>query len=308
MSNAVRRRGIIDLRKRRPGIRTGSTANTPRHERESLRTRRRKLRALLALFCLFVIGAAIYGLGRLSYSPKLLINNVSVAGTKDVSPKLIRAYVETGLKDGTNPILSRENIFLYPKKLIESSIEKYFSRVKEANISRAGLLAQAITVTVEERQPFALWCREAPDSAGAQEQECYLMDDTGFIYADALPFSDKVYMVFGGGLLAQAELVQNSSPIGETFLPKNLGGVLELIKRLRQAGFAPKRAIAENEKDFSVQFDEGFTAYMLFNEDANTLVRNLQLALSSEFLRGKVDKLEYVDLRFGNRVYYKNRQ
>jgi len=34
-------------------------------------------------------------------------------------------------------------------------------------------------------------------------------------------------------------------------------------------------------------------------------VKNLELVLSSDVLKGKTDALEYVDLRFGNRVYYK---
>ena len=35
------------------------------------------------------------------------------------------------------------------------------------------------------------------------------------------------------------------------------------------------------------------------------MVRNLQLVLSSNPLNGKASDLQYIDLRFGNRVYYK---
>ena len=292
MSKQVRRRGVVDLRKRRPGIRRESLTIPFRKERESLRARRQKLRALALVFCFVLIGAIVYGVSELSYTPKLLINNVSVVGAKEVPPKLVRTYVETKLNDGTNPILSRQNIFLYSRALIEQSIIKYFPRIKGASISRESMLAQAIKVSVEERQPFALWC----------DEKCFLMDDGGFIFASAPALPGKSYMTFGGGIFA------TSTPIGQTFLPKAFAGVLELIKRLRQAGFAPQGAIAENEKDFSVKFGEGFVLLALFGDDANALVRNLQLALSSDPLRGKVNKLEYVDLRFGNRVYYKNRQ
>ncbi len=313
---------MIDLRKRRPGIRHFTREIPFRREREPLRARRQKLRALAVFALLVILAGSLYGLSQLSYSPKLLINNVSVVGAEDVPPKVVRAYVETKLNDGTNPILSRQNILLYPRAFLEQSIIKYFPRIKGASISRESMLAQAIIVSVEERQPFALWCKEIgnrhPPAGGGNgnqtaEKECFDMDDTGFIYATALPLSGKAYMIFGGGLPAmpshagQAGLVESTSPITETFLPENFGGVLELIKNLRQAGFAPQGAIVENEKDFSVQFDEGFVMHALFNEDANTLVRNLQLALSSDPLRGKVNKLEYIDLRFGNRVYYKNK-
>ena len=302
MSKQVRRRGVIDLRKRRPGIRRESLTIPFRKERESLRARRQKLRALALVFCFVLIGAIVYGVSELSYTPKLLINNVSVVGAKEVPPKLVRTYVETKLNDGTNPILSRQNIFLYSRALIEQNIIKYFPRIKEASISRESMLAQVLTVTIEERQPFALWCSE----------KCYLMDEGGFIFALAPPpaggLSQNKYMKFSGGLSAQAGLSAASSPIAQTFLPKNFSSVLELIKLLRQAGFAPKGATADDGMDFSVPFDEGFVLRASFGVDANELVRNLQLALSSDPLRGKVNKVEYIDLRFGNRVYYKNRQ
>ena len=282
---------MVDLRKRRPGIRYATREIPFRREREPLRSRRQKLRALAVFALLLILASSVYGLSRLSYSPKLLINNVSVVGAKEIPPKVVRAFVETKLNDGTNPILSRQNILLYPRAFLEQSIIKYFPRIKGASISRESMLAQAITVSVEERQPFALWCNE----------KCYLMDDGGFIFASASVLPGKSYMTFGGAFL------QDSSPIGQTFLPKNFSGVLELIKRLRQVGFAPQGASADDDMDFSVQFDEGFVLRASFSADANELVRNLQLALSSDPLRGKVNKVEYIDLRFGNRVYYKNK-
>ena len=296
MSKLVRRRGVVDLRKRRPGIRYATREIPFRREREPLRSRRQKLRALAVFALLLILASSVYGLSRLSYSPKLLINNVSVVGAKEIPPKVVRAFVETKLNDGTNPILSRQNILLYPRAFLEQSIIKYFPRIKGASISRESMLAQALTVSVEEREPSALWCNE----------KCYLMDDGGFIFAPAPPSPETTHMKFSGGLPAQADL-SATSPIGQEFLPKDFKNVLELIKRLRQAGFAPQGAVADDDMDFSVQFDEGFVLRASFSADANELVRNLQLALSSEPLRGKVNKVEYIDLRFGNRVYYKNK-
>ena len=43
----------------------------------------------------------------------------------------------------------------------------------------------------------------------------------------------------------------------------------------------------------------------VFGEDPTILVKNLTLILDSDALRGKENLLEYIDLRFGNRMYYK---
>ncbi len=54
-----------------------------------------------------------------------------------------------------------------------------------------------------------------------------------------------------------------------------------------------------------MRLGEGFLLKVSYGADAGTLVKNLQLVLQSDVLQGKRDKIEYIDLRFGNRVYYK---
>ncbi|MDO8561280.1 MAG: hypothetical protein Q7S05_00435 [bacterium] len=296
MSKSRSRGRIIDLRKgignRPPASGRARPVPAP-HQKVSLRTRRRKVRALLAFIALVALGGLVWGASALSYSQKFVIRDIAVQGTKEVPASLVRAYVETALYDGTNPLLARNNIFLYPRESIEEGISKYFPRIRTAKISREALLAQAITVTVAERQPFALWCGKVPDGAN----DCYMMDDTGFVFASAT--SSPEFIVFGGALAT------SSSPIGQTFMPEYFPSALQFLKKLVLAGFSPVSVFAKDEQEFSVQLKKGFELRALWSDDANTLVRNLELALSSDSLRGKESKLEYVDLCFGNRLYYK---
>lgn len=267
-------------------------AELPAHRRTSLRVRRRKLRALMALGVLVAVAGVVYGVSELSYLPRYSIKEVNVDGAGSVPPRLVQALVETKLNDGTYPILSRENIFLYPKAAIAKGISEYFPRVLSADISRQSLLAQAITVSIVERKPFALWCSE--------KKECFVMDESGFIFQTAAATSTSE-VVFTGGLAGTV-------PIGQTFLPKQLSGILALLSRLEEQGFSATSVSVENEQDLAVSLSEGFIMRASFGEDVVALVRNLQAVLSSGPLLGKEDKIEYIDLRFGNRVYYKNRQ
>ena len=74
---------------------------------------------------------------------------------------------------------------------------------------------------------------------------------------------------------------------------------------LRDAGAAPLGAQLENETDISVPLADGYYIKASFGEDPSELTKNLALILSSDAIKGKIDELEYIDLRFGNRVYYK---
>ncbi|MDO8522280.1 MAG: hypothetical protein Q7S08_03270 [bacterium] len=335
MSKGVHGSRIIDLRKRRVGVqfraaRARAQAELPLHPRISLRSRRRKLRALMAFVVLIVGAGAVYGVSEFSYMSRYSITNVSVGGTGSVSPNLVRAFVETKLNDGNHPIISRENIFLYPKTDIAKGIAEYFPRILSAKISRETFLAQAITVIVVERKPFALWCSggkvgnsqvAAGEKKEAIQKECFQMDESGFIFAP-LEVSPQERLHAGDGLLtgfeqsatstSEGEIIftgglAGTAPIGQTFLQKHFESVLTLLSRLKDEGFSATGVSVENEQDFAVSLSNGFVLRASFGVDASALVRNLQTVLSSGPLLGKENKIEYIDLRFGNRVYYKNK-
>jgi uncharacterized protein YgiB involved in biofilm formation len=82
-------------------------------------------------------------------------------------------------------------------------------------------------------------------------------------------------------------------------------GIVSLMTLLGQAGFPATGASVQNEQDFWVPLVAGYVVKVSYGEDANTVVANLQLVLSSDALKDKQNEIEYVDLRFGNKVYYK---
>lgn len=271
------------------------------------------MRVLIAFVILILIGALAWALSYVSYLPRFTVSSITVVGTQTVSPRLVQAYAETQVHDGTHPFLARDNIFILDKKALARDIVGYFPRIKSADVSRESILATAVTITVTERQPFALWCSQVDD--------CYLIDDTGFIFTQAVMASSTDKYVFEGGLPAQAGMATSSdsttstgsgqasspqaNPIGQTFAPGHMPGILVLLQMLSQAEFTPEGATVENDQDLTIPFTVGFYIKASYGIDATELVRNLQLILSSDVLRGNLARIEYVDLRFGNRVYYK---
>lgn len=255
---------------------------------------------MIAVFALatFVVLSA-FGVRALSYLPRFSIDRIEIAGTQDVQPELVRSLVETKLESDSFAFLSPRNIFFYPRGAIEAALQEYVPRIESAQVSRESLLATAISVTVKEREAFARWCTRGFTDSGGVTLECYAMDTTGFIFAPAtssVRFATSY--VFEGA-------ISDDSPIGETYLPGRFAGVLTLLERLGQAGISVEKVSLDGEQDFSVALSWGFEIRATFGTDVGLLVKNLELVLASEALRGKEGELEYIDLRFGNRVYYK---
>ena len=257
-----------------------------------LRARKRRVRAGIVFGILIALAAIAYAVHYVSYLPQFSIQSVTVVGTQNIPPQLVSDYAQTILDDGSYHFLSRKNILLYPRAVLERAIAGYFPRIASASVSRSSLSSTDLTVTVIERQLFALWC--------ASPQECYQMDSGGFIFAQAsTTAATSTEYVFSGGVATSTQ------PIGQTFVPAHLPALVALLTQLSQSGFTPLGATVENYTDFSVPLQSGYFIKASFGEDGGTLVKNLQLVLGSAALQGSVSQLEYVDLRFGDRVYFK---
>ncbi len=259
-----------------------------------IRKKRRRDRALIALIALVFVSGIAYGVSYVSYLPRYTVQSVRIVGAQAIPQNVIKDYVESIIYDGSIHFFSRANIFLFPRNVIERDLVADFPRIAEAQVAGAGLFDNSITVTVRERQPYALWC----GSAGA----CYQMDATGFIFAastnSASSTMQSSYVFYGA-------IGTTTNPIGYTFAGGHLQGISAFLQQLQRAGYSPEGATVENDQDFSVPLADGFSIDASFGEDAGQLVKNLQLVLSSDALKGKEAELEYVDLRFGDRVYYK---
>jgi len=223
---------------------------------------------------------------------RINLRMIEVKGAATIDPGVIRQYVDHVLNDGPRHYLSRSNIFLYPRSVIEKDIVIDFPRIKSATLSRPSFFSTTLIVTVQERTFFALWC---PD---ASKQGCYQMDDSGYIFAEAAVDNPAKY-IFGGGLPSAP------STIGQVFAPSHLSEIIALLERFTQTAYIPEGAIVENPRDFSVPLKDRFIIKASFDMDPDTLIKNLQLILSNPPLRGNERNVAYIDLRFGNRVYYK---
>lgn len=298
-SGARPRGKVIDLKK--PSQKREDTrwaAPPPRREPDSprsskpqrLRARRRKQRAVMFSICMLLGAGLVGGLGLASHTERLAIKEVNVQGAEQLSANALTAAVQAGLSDNFWKIFAKRNIFLYPGGAIEERLSTDFPRIKEVDVSRPSLLAQAVVVSVQERQPYAKWC------AGEQ---CYFLDAEGFIFAEAGSQTPTTEYVFRDGLLPEINI------IGQTFLRGRLPSIVNFLELLKQAGYQPQGVTVDNEKDFSVPLAGAFTLRVLFDAEGEKTIHDLRLALEADTVRDRVSELQYVDMRFGNRVYYR---
>ncbi len=271
----------------------------PRPRRSTLKVYKRRVRAVItAAICVCAL-LTTYSVHLASYLPRFTFQHVAITGAHTIPPSQIEAYVESRLAASNTGFLSGRNIFIFDMTPLQEELVKIFPRLSRAEVTRDTSLGNGILIKLEERTPFARWCTESGS--------CYFLDDIGIVFAPVdLSASTTLptQYIFSGELSSSTLSVVNP-PIGETFSSGHFAGIKALLVLLGQAGIPALGAHLENETDFSVPVAEGYYLKVSYGEDPNDLVKDLSLILNSDALKGKLELLEYIDLRFGNRVYYK---
>ena len=267
--------------------------STLRDRKSPLRTKRRRIRLYTSLVILIAIAAGAYGINYASYLPQFSVTTASVEGTRALSSQLVKNYAESLLSDTSFHFLSPSNVLFFNERNFARAIVSHFPRIENADAKRTSNFDTHVHVVVSERDPVGLWC--------APSLSCYLIDHSGFIFASAVSSSsaEQTLYIFHGALAT------SSDPIGNEFISAHFPSLLATLDRIGQAGFTPRGATADNDHDYEVPLQEGFAIKASFGADASVLSENLKLILSADSLKSKRSDLEYIDLRFGNRAYYK---
>lgn len=261
------------------------------HSPEFYRKKKKKklaMRIFAASGAMLLLASAIFFLR----SDMLRISQVSVSGS-DIRRDVLVAEAGRVLGENYLWFIPKSNAFFYPREVIQQNLVTGFPEFKSIDVGLEGL--DSLVITVEEREPFALYCKE---------DECYLMDNEGFIFSHAPSFSEGVYLPY--------RLSENlNEPLGSQYLPSDEFAELSLfVGSVQSLGLEPA-SVSVSENDYMLSIDSGAKILWQRSADPGLVRANLEAFLSSPAVRedgGFVGKLETLDLRTENKVFYRFRK
>lgn len=263
---------------------------------------------IILTFIIFVF--CLVALVFISRSEKLSINSVEITGINPIDGEIIKNNIKDILSEKYFFLFPKRSIIFLPRKNIIEKIKSQYLIYKDIDISLDGLNTLKINIT--ERYAQYLWCGN--DFVLSQEKKtCYFMDEEGYIYSSAPYFSGDVYFKFFGGILSDYE-----NPIGHIFLKEKIKEIDKLRKMLEKIDIKPVSLFVKEDGDMEFYLLSLFSSIQLppriifnINSEYEKLVENLEIVFNSEqFLneyKNSQKELEYIDLRFGNKVYYRFR-
>ncbi len=237
-----------------------------------------------------------------AHNERIRIVDINIEGNEFVIAKKIQNIAQAKLKGSYFYIFPKNNIFIYPKKQIENKIKDVFERIYIVEINISNL--NSITINVKERKPYLLWCGERKELKESEtNNSCYFVDKKGFIFAQAPLFSNNVYFTAYGKLNKDKEEI-----LGNNFLnEKRFIRLIQLRDLLAKEGIDTTTLTQKDNGDFEFMLAE--SGKLIFNEsqDIKKLLRNLSAAVEVKKNEGKdiKNKLEYIDARFNNKIFFK---
>lgn len=274
---------------------------------EQVRKRQRKLFifriTLISLLCVSLLVGFVF----LMRARFLQIDAITTLGTRSTVPEELVKTARESLLGSYLWVFPKTNIFFFPKKqLIKNLLIAYPRLATVATKVKPSLYTSSLTLSVTERTQTYLWCSGDPDTSAP----CYYLDPTGLVFARAPEISGTVYFKFFGG-----ELNTLPDPINHPMItPLAYRRYLEFKDSLEAAkvfGLGVE-IISPTEAHFLLSRELAKDRMLIrvrTTDDPATVAGNLSAALVKEPLKSlfnfQKERIEYIDLRFPNKVYFR---
>ncbi len=268
-----------------------------RKYRRHYKIKRRKKRSILknrffwlVIFCLATFGGVFY---LTSFSRFFEVQGAEISGNQKVSSENLENILK---KETEQKILffATKSIFLANLNEIKEKILKDFPQIAKVNIKRS--FPNKISIQVEERTVAAIFCQSQ------QTEKCFLIDGEGIII-------DYVVLLSSENLkLARIIGEAKSSDLGVKVIEKKyLTFILETQEKLKENQKIEIKEFIPSGKKLIVLTSEGWQIFFDSSGDTLEQILNLDTLLKEKIPPENRGNLEYIDLRFGNKVYLKPR-
>lgn len=276
---------------------------------KKIKKERHKILHKRIYFFVFIFVFIFTGLSFLSRWNELNINDIKITGNKIVESSAIENVIKNKISGYYLYFFPKTNFLIYPRVEIKNELLDKFKRIKDISFIIPNL--KTLDVSLTERTALYTYCGKILPEINTSEQKCYFMDESGYIFDEAPYFSGDVYLRFYGEVNSNDE----ENPSGLFFSQTNFLKFISFKDNLEKMGIKPAIfSVLDNGNvevylSSLVKSQNGPKIIFKIDSDIEQVLENLQSILATEPLqtdfKAKYSSLLYIDLRFGNKVYYK---
>jgi cell division septal protein FtsQ len=268
-----------------------------RHTKDVLRysavyKKRRKVKTVKMVVFGILFICILGGVISIVRLPTFTISEIQVKGLQSASTQDVINEIDTKIGGNYALVLPKKNIFFYPKDKIKSDLLNKFSTF--ADVSIRTIDTNKLEITVVEKNAIAVSCKTEGAIIDKSFIDCFFIDHNAKAFQSIVGEPDQSlprYVdlnVNTTSTMLSLNAMDQVKKVSDYLSGKNL--VTEFIKIADLKGVEFK--IINNGKiKISIPFNDDFMSV-------------LDTALNTKLLAGNA-KFEYIDARFGNKVFFK---
>lgn len=252
--------------------------------------KRMLLRQLVIGFFLFsTLGLIIAGVWYGTRISALTISSVVVSGGETIDHSVVETAVQKSLEGTYMGIIPRRFSWWYPEVDIYTSLAS-IPRLKDPHVEQTS--GSQLAVTFDEYVPYALWCVDRTAT------NCLFVDKSGYAFTAAPQLK--------GGALIRYRTLGATPKVGERVATVAQLATMEEFIRLVSTllKFEVESVETDSANDAFYILAGGGELKVALRDQANTVFENLRaIKESKEFQHLQPDNFQYIDLRFGTKVF-----
>lgn len=244
-------------------------------------TKKNLKRGMGIVLCIMVLVGPIFAL-RADF---LQIKSFEVVGVETLSVEELQNKAKNFASGTRFYFLPKSNILLLNKENLASTILSAFSNVESVSVDKK--FDKTVRLLIKERKPEYFWCSDS--------LECFYMDKNGLIYEKTEDRGARI--IFLGGI--------NGDPIKKNFATaEQMQNYLKVIEILENAKLQIG-SINLELADKAIFKTDVSDIFLNPEEDMSLTAQNAVLLINETRLKNPSFRFNYIDARFGNKVFYK---
>ncbi len=212
----------------------------------------------------------------LFFSEYFSIKNIEISGNNRITSQNLIEFSQKG-----------KNFFLADFSEISKEIMNKFPEIKNISIKKS--FPDSVALSVEERQTYGCLCKDS---------DCFYFDENGVVFEKNNDCNNKLVVISEKILQMLEKAIEKDK----------INNFISIYNSMSGFGGCKSISIYDNsDKKIVLLSAEGWQVY--FSEiDIPSQIVNLKALLSDKISESKRKNLEYIDLRFGSKLFYKFRR
>lgn len=273
---------------------------TPKEKKFVKKQKNYKLRFVAGIFLFVLLCVLFFFTVRIQ---SLQISDISIRGFETLREEDLANALSSILSDSfAHGLIPNSFIFFTPVQKISIQIKELFPSIAHAHMQTK--FPNTLIVTITEHQLFGVLCNDTDSkdtpNQNQRERMCAYIDTEGVAYQKApetqgfliLKISLDTPTITIGQQVIDRTVIQHIAQFNKT-LPQIIGSPIINYHIQRPASH-----------ELAIITERGFSLLVKDDADVDATLYTLKTLLEKE-IGSKRRNLDYIDLRFGNKVFYK---